>query len=141
MTRTVPSRKRFDDELLRRLRNDIPTDWLIQHLDWPHKRRDGRFRFICPRCGESETAIQRETNLGRCFHCETNFEPNRLHHRCAWLRFRTSRRIPLTPPAALTVTHQIRAQKKDRFGGPFSCTVRLSAHSIGDTHREPIPDK
>lgn len=71
----MPSRKRFDDELLRRLRNDIPTDWLIQHLDWPHKRRDGRFRFICPRCGESETAIQRETNLGRCFHCETNFNP------------------------------------------------------------------
>ena len=71
----TPSRKRFDDELLRRLRNEIPTDWLIRHLDWPHKRRDGRFCFVCPRCGESETAIKRDTNLGRCFHCETNFNP------------------------------------------------------------------
>jgi len=71
----MPSRKRFDDELLRRLRNEIPTDWLIRHLTWPHKRRDGRFCFVCPRCGESETAIKRDTNLGRCFHCKTNFNP------------------------------------------------------------------
>ncbi len=71
----IPSRKRFDDELLRRLRNEIPIDWLIRHLDWPHKRRGGRFVFVCPRCGESETAIKRETNLGRCFRCEANFNP------------------------------------------------------------------
>ena len=71
----LSSGKRFDDELLRRLRNEIPIDWLIKHLDWPHKRRDGRFVFVCPRCAESETAIKRETNLGRCFHCETNFNP------------------------------------------------------------------
>lgn len=71
----MPSRKRFDDELLRRLRNEIPIDWLIRHLDWPHKRRDGRFCFVCPRCSELETAIKRDTNLGRCFHCETNFNP------------------------------------------------------------------
>ena len=70
-----PPRKRYADELLHRLRNDIPTDWLIRHLDWPHSRRGGRFRFVCPRCGESETAIKRQTNLGRCFHCETNFNP------------------------------------------------------------------
>ncbi len=44
-------------------------------LDRPHKRRDGRFVFVCPRCGESVTAIKRETNLGRCFHCQTNFNP------------------------------------------------------------------
>jgi len=69
------SRKRFDDDLLRRLRNEIPIDWLIRHLDWPHKRRDGRFVFVCPRCGESATAIKPETNLGRCFRCETNFNP------------------------------------------------------------------
>jgi DNA primase len=71
----LPSRKRFDDELLRRLRNEIPIDWLIKYLQWPHKRRDSRFVFVCPRCDESETAIKRETNLGRCFHCETNFNP------------------------------------------------------------------
>jgi len=71
----LPSRKRFDDEQLRRLRNEIPIDWLIKYLNWPHKRRNGRFVFVCPRCDESETAIKRETNLGRCFHCKTNFNP------------------------------------------------------------------
>ena len=25
----MPSRKRFDDELLRRLRNEIPIDWFL----------------------------------------------------------------------------------------------------------------
>ena len=69
------SRKRFDDNLLRRLRNEIPIDALIRHLGWPHKYRDGRFVFVCPRCGESESAIKPETNLGRCFRCETNFNP------------------------------------------------------------------
>lgn len=70
-----PSRKRFDDELLRRLRNEIPIDWLVRHLDWPHKQRDGRFVFVCPCCSESESAINPKTNLGRCFRCETNFNP------------------------------------------------------------------
>ena len=69
------SRKRFDDELLRRLRNEIPINWLIRHMHWPHKRRDGRFVFVCPHCGESETATKHDTNLGRCFHCQTNFNP------------------------------------------------------------------
>ena len=68
-------RKRFDDELLRRLRNEIPIDWLIQHLGWPSKHRDGRFTFVCPRCGEMDSAVKRATNLARCFHCETNFNP------------------------------------------------------------------
>ena len=69
------SRKRFDDELLRRLRNEIPIDALIRRLDWPHKHRHGRFAFVCPRCGESDSAVNPETNLGRCFRCETNFNP------------------------------------------------------------------
>jgi len=68
-------RQRFDDDLLRRLRNEIPIDRLIRHLGWPHKRRQGRFVFVCPRCGESESAINPETNLGRCFRCKTNFNP------------------------------------------------------------------
>ena len=67
--------KRYDDEFLRRLRNEIPIDWLIQHLAWPSKRREGQFSFVCPRCGETDSAVKRETNLGRCFHCEKNFNP------------------------------------------------------------------
>jgi len=29
--------------------------------------------FVCPRCGESLTAVNPRTNLGRCFRCEENF--------------------------------------------------------------------
>lgn len=68
-------RKRYDDEFLRRLRNEIPIDWLIRRLGWPNKRREGRFVFLCPRCNETVSAVKRDTNLGRCFRCETNFNP------------------------------------------------------------------
>lgn len=68
--------KRYSAELLRRLRNEIPIAWLIgDYLLWPHKRRDGQFVFVCPVCNESESDVKRETNLGRCFQCERNFNP------------------------------------------------------------------
>jgi DNA primase len=69
------SRKCYDDAFLRRLRNEIPIDWLIQHIGWPSKHREGQFVFLCPCCRETLSAVKRETNLGRCFHCETNFNP------------------------------------------------------------------
>ena len=69
------SHKRYDDELLRRLRNDIPVDWLIKHLGWPCKMRNGQFVFLCPLCSETQSAVNPKTNLGRCFLCETNFNP------------------------------------------------------------------
>lgn len=69
------SGQRYSPELLRRIRNEIPIDWLIAYLNWPHKRRDGRFVFLCPLCGESLSSIKSETNLARCFHCATNFNP------------------------------------------------------------------
>lgn len=68
--------KRYSAELLRRLRNEIPIAWLIGDcLRWPHKRREGKFVFVCPSCGESDSDVKRETNLSRCFHCERNFNP------------------------------------------------------------------
>lgn len=69
------SDQRYDDEFLKRLRNDIPITKVIQHLDWPCKVRDGRLVFLCPRCQETESAVNPRTNLGRCFRCETNFNP------------------------------------------------------------------
>jgi DNA primase len=66
---------RFDDSLLRRVRNDIPIDWLIEHFRWPFKRRLGQFVFLCPNCQEMRSDVKRDTNLGRCFHCETNYNP------------------------------------------------------------------
>jgi DNA primase len=66
--------KYFPRELLYRLRNDIPLERLIaEGLTWPSKRREGRFCFVCPRCGDSLTAVNSRTNLGRCFRCEENF--------------------------------------------------------------------
>jgi DNA primase len=66
--------KYFPRHLLYRLRNEIPLERVIaEHLNWPSKRREGRFSFVCPRCGESLTAVNPQTNLGRCFRCEENF--------------------------------------------------------------------
>ncbi len=67
--------KYFTRELLYRLRNQIRIPELLQQLKWPHKVRDGRFCFLCPQCGEFLTATNPRTNLGRCFHCEINFNP------------------------------------------------------------------
>ncbi len=44
--------KFFPRQLLYRLRNEIPVVKLVPQLDWPHKHREGRFCFLCPRCGE-----------------------------------------------------------------------------------------
>ena len=65
----------FPDELLRRLRNDIAWVSLLEHLDWPHKLREGQLAFMCPRCQEIRSAVNPVTNLGRCFRCEINFNP------------------------------------------------------------------
>jgi len=65
--------KYFSQQLLYRLRNEIPVDELFAALNWPNKRREGRFCFLCPRCQEFLTATNPRTNLGRCFHCQTNF--------------------------------------------------------------------
>jgi DNA primase len=64
----------FPRHLLYRLRNEIPLQQVIaNHLNWPCKHREGRFCFVCPRCGDSQTAVNPRTNLGRCFCCEENF--------------------------------------------------------------------
>ena len=66
--------KYFPRQLLYRLRNEIPLQRLIvDHLNWPHHRRDHRFCFLCPSCNDFLTAINPRTNLGRCFQCEQNF--------------------------------------------------------------------
>jgi hypothetical protein len=65
----------FRDELLRRLRNEVPWKPLFQRLRWPHKIRDGQLAFLCPVCQEYNSAVNPRTHLGRCFHCERNFNP------------------------------------------------------------------
>ena len=67
--------KRFPDQLLWQLRNEVPLPQLLATLRWPHKRRNGQLVFVCPRCGESQSDLNPQENLLRCFHCETNFNP------------------------------------------------------------------
>ena len=67
--------RRFTDQQLWQLRNEVPLPWLLQRLDWPHRRRDGQLIFVCPRCGESRSDLNPQENLVRCFHCQTNFNP------------------------------------------------------------------
>ena len=68
--------KRFSDNFLRSLRNDIPINDLIsRELDLPFKEREGFLRFLCPLCSEFHTATNPETNLARCFRCHKSFNP------------------------------------------------------------------
>ena len=68
--------KRYSKTLLRKLRNDIPVDSVTADLlKQPNKISEGNFRFLCPNCGEFNTAVNPKTNLGRCFSCKKNFNP------------------------------------------------------------------
>ena len=68
--------KRYSQEFLRMLRNEIPIAILISDLlELPNKVSDGYFRFLCPICSEFNTATNQKTNLARCFRCEKNFNP------------------------------------------------------------------
>lgn len=72
------SKRRYSDEFLRRLRNEIPIRTVIDALSIPHKNRDGYFRFLCPVCDFTHTGVNPEANLARCFRCERNFNPIEL---------------------------------------------------------------
>ena len=67
--------KYFTRHELYKIRNNIPIAEVLATLGWPHQTRGGRIRFVCPQCSESITAINPRTNLGRCFACETNYNP------------------------------------------------------------------
>ncbi len=61
---------------LRRLRNDLPMAVAIAALGRdgpPSKVRDGRFCFLCPRCGEMLVYVNPRTNLAHCFACHVNW--------------------------------------------------------------------
>lgn len=67
-------KKRFSSDELFSVRNDVPIDQLIEHvLLLPCRTTDGIFRFLCPLCGEFQTATKASTNLAGCFRCQRNF--------------------------------------------------------------------
>jgi hypothetical protein len=64
----------YTDGFLRRLRNDIDIDLVINRLRL--ERRDSKkfLRFRCPVCHGFHTATNAKTNLARCFDCQRNFK-------------------------------------------------------------------
>ena len=68
--------KRFSRVELFQVRNQISINEVIEHIvHLPCKMREGYLRFVCPLCGEANTATNPKTNLARCFRCEKNFNP------------------------------------------------------------------
>ena len=67
-------KRQFTGNELFKLRNSMPIDRLIEeNLNIASKIGEGWFRFLCPICGEFDTATNPRTNLARCFRCEKNF--------------------------------------------------------------------
>jgi len=61
--------------LLRSLRNDLPMPFTFQQLgnEAPYaKTVEGRFRFVCPHCGDLRAVVNPRNNLAHCFACGRN---------------------------------------------------------------------
>ena len=68
--------KRFSNDDLRRLRNNLPIKCVMTKLlKMPVKNYSGVKRFLCPNCKELNTSLHPKENLGRCFCCQKNFNP------------------------------------------------------------------
>lgn len=65
--------QRFTSDDLHAVRNQISIRHVIESLEIPSKEVEGVFRFLCPQCGEFQTAVNPKTNLSRCFRCQANF--------------------------------------------------------------------
>lgn len=65
----------FTDGFLRRLRNDIDIDLVINRLRLERRPSKKNLRFRCPDCHGFHTATNPKTNLARCFDCKINFNP------------------------------------------------------------------
>ena len=61
--------------LLRAIRNDLPMAYTIRQMGDeapPAKYAEGRFRFLCPHCGEMLAVVNSRNNLAHCFACGKN---------------------------------------------------------------------
>ena len=59
--------------ILNNFRGVRKTRNIRDNLKIASKISEGWFRFLCPNCGEFDTAVNPRTNLARCFRCEKNF--------------------------------------------------------------------
>lgn len=66
--------KRFSDEELKRLRNDLPVRFVVEKLlRLPIKNIEGVVRYLCPLCNEFQTSFNPNANMSRCWRCQKNF--------------------------------------------------------------------
>jgi len=65
----------YTDAFLRKLRNEIKIDKIINLLMIETRHGGEIQRFRCPLCHRFHTATNPKTNLGRCFDCKKNFNP------------------------------------------------------------------
>lgn len=65
----------YTDDFLRRLRNEIDIDQVIDRLRLERRTSKKHLRFRCPVCHGFHTATNPKTNLARCFDCQRNYNP------------------------------------------------------------------
>lgn len=64
----------YSKSLLHRIRNNIPIkDIITDILDINHKSNEGQLIFLCPKCSDMHTGINKKVNLARCFRCRKNY--------------------------------------------------------------------
>lgn len=106
--------KRFRDEELRRVRNEISLREVIETLlQIPYKEIEGVYRFLCPACNEFQTGLNPHTNLARCFGCQKNFNPIELVMAHRGLSFVQSVTLLLQKESALSAGPQHRQERSE----------------------------
>ena len=65
----------YSGNFLRKLRNELIIDHIIEILKLEIRSSNKIIRFQCPLCHRFHTATNPKTNLGRCFDCKTNYNP------------------------------------------------------------------
>ena len=66
----------YPADFLRMMRNKIPIEKVIVTMLGMDVRHTSKWlRFRCPLCFNFHTAINRDSNLARCFDCGKNFNP------------------------------------------------------------------
>ncbi len=124
--------RHFSSEQLYHLRNNISIDALIKALGISYRQCPGElFRFQCPRCLGYHTSTHPQTNLARCFTCQTNFNSIELVMLVKKLPFVASVYLLQQHECTLgTITHALAPQKPHR-----TSTATSTPTSIGELLR------
>ena len=82
--------RRFSNEELWSIRNEVPIRALIKNLSIPTKDTEVRVVVLCPICKEFQGSVHPKENLLRCFGCQRNFNPLELFMAARQISFHTA---------------------------------------------------